>query len=499
MKKKYGLMGGLLLAGLLLTACGGDNKAATEDSETKSTKDKITWMAMLHTASPPSGDITEKLEDYTGIDIEFNWVPDASKEEKINAALASQTLADIVSLTQITNTTVRQAMASGMFWDVEDYLKDYDNLSQISEDRLEASRISGHIYGVPFQKPIARYGVLVRQDWLDNLGLAVPHTYEELKEVAKAFTENDPDGNGTKDTVGFVDRQESYSVGFKAMAINFGAGNLFDLVDGKVTPSFMQDEFKEAMEWYREIYTNGWMNSDFAVMSKNDQKDYIVQGNGGIVISGLFDGRNYKMAAEGTEEADQEWTLINDITYGDVERRTVSDTNSGMGGWLAIPKSEVKTEADLKVVLQFINDLMDEEPFNLMTNGIEGVHYEITDDGAYKRTDDTAWQQEVQPFAGSRPSELVETYKSTDALQNESNEMIAENEEFAVLNIAQPLDSETYTSSWSTLIEGIEDAYYKYMLGEIEMDGFDAAVDSFLSGGGQAIIDEFTEAYNATK
>lgn len=32
-----------------------------------------------------------------------------------------------------------------------------------------------------FSKPMARYGVLVRQDWLDNLGLEVPKTYDDLK------------------------------------------------------------------------------------------------------------------------------------------------------------------------------------------------------------------------------------------------------------------------------------------------------------------------------
>lgn len=498
-KKFVGIVGSLLMASLVLGACGGKEDASKGSAEAKSDKDSISWMTMLHTAAPPSGDIEKQLEEYTGMDIEFNWVPDASKEEKINASLASDSLADIVSLTQINSTTVRNAMTSGMFWDVEEYLDDYPNLAKISEGTLESARVGGHIYGVPFQKPMARYGVLVRQDWLDNLGLEVPKTYDDLKKVAQDFTENDPDGNGVKDTVGFVDREESYSVGFKAMTVNFGAGNLFDVVDGKITPSFMQDEFKDAMEWYREIYANGWMNSDFTVMSKNDQKDYIVQGKGGIVISGLFDGNNYKTAAMGTEEEDQEWALINDITVDGGERRAVSDTNGGMGGWLAIPKSYVKTEEDLKVVLQFINDLSDEEPFTLMTQGVEGVHYEITEDGAYKRIDDTKWTQEVQPFAGSRPSELVKDFKTTSELSNLSTEKIAENADYAIINPAQSLSSETYDLEWSTLIEPIEDAYYLYMMGEIEMDGFDEAVDNFLASGGQAIIDEFTDSYNETK
>lgn len=505
--KKFNLVASTLVATILLGVAGGSAaQAASAGSapqspvvagQNESSKDTVTWMAMLHTPTPPSGDVEAMLEEYVGVDIEFTWVPDASKEERINAALASNTLADIVSLTQISNTTVRQALGSGLFWDVEPYLAEFDNLSQISEATLDAARISGHIYGVPYQKPIARYGTLVRKDWLDNLGLEVPHTLEELREVARAFTEDDPDGNGEDDTVGFVERAESYAVGFRNLTGYFGADNNFTVTeDNQVIPTFMQDEFKEAMEYYRDIYANGWMNSDFAVMPKQDQKDYLVNGRGGIVFSGLFDANNYMTAAIGTpQEEVMEWAIINDMTYGDVERRVLSDTNGGMGGWLAIPKTSVETEEDLRVVLGVINDLIDIEPYTLMTQGIEGVHYEIDEDGVYQRIDDTAWQQEVQPFSSSRPSELVTTFKSSSEYTNLANELIADNAQYAVTNPAQSLDSETYTSQWSTLIEGVEDAYYQYMMGDIEMDGFDAAVETFLANGGQAIIDEYTAAY----
>lgn len=509
-KAKWGIiLGFMLLFTISLVGCGGgsadkdvDSEPADNDTEDTATSDKdtISWMAMLHTPAPPSGDIQERLEEYTGMKIEFNWVPDASKDERINAALASGTLADIVSLTDIKNTTVRNSLSSGMFWDVEPYLKDYPNLANISEDRLEASRIEGHIYGVPFQKPIARYGVLVRKDWLDNLGLDVPHTLDDLYEVARAFTEDDPDGNGVDDTVGFVERNESFYVGMRSLSGYFGAGNWFTITDDdEVIPSFTQPEYKEAMEWFRDVYENGWMNSDFTVMAKNDQKDYIIQGKGGIVLSGLFEARNYVAEAQGTEEENMEWELINDMTYKDVPRRILSDTNGGMGGWLAIPKSEVETEEDLAVVLQFINDLMDEEPFRLMTEGVEGVHFEINENDEYVRIDDDQWQQEVQPFSSSRPSELVDTFKSTSELKNLADERIAENEEYAIIDPTQSLNSETYNTEWSTLIEGVEDAYYKYMMGEYEMEDYDKAIDTFMNNGGSKIIDEFTESYLENK
>lgn len=43
---------------------------------------------------------------------------------------------------------------------------------------------------------------MVRKDWLDKLGLDVPKTLDDVVEVARAFKNDDPDGNGVDDTWG---------------------------------------------------------------------------------------------------------------------------------------------------------------------------------------------------------------------------------------------------------------------------------------------------------
>ena len=47
---------------------------------------------------------------------------------------------------------------------------------------------------------LPNHAIVIRKDWLDNLGLEVPTTPEELLAVAEAFTYDDPDGNGVDDT-----------------------------------------------------------------------------------------------------------------------------------------------------------------------------------------------------------------------------------------------------------------------------------------------------------
>ena len=64
--------------------------------------------------------------------------------------------------------------------------------------------IDGKLYGIYRERPLSRQGIVIRKDWLDNLGLDMPKTVDELYETAKAFTEKDPDQNGKNDTIGFA-------------------------------------------------------------------------------------------------------------------------------------------------------------------------------------------------------------------------------------------------------------------------------------------------------
>lgn len=61
-----------------------------------------------------------------------------------------------------------------MFWEVSPYLDEFPNLAKISQDTRTSASIAGKLYGVPFQKSLARNGVVIRKDWLDKLGLQVP-------------------------------------------------------------------------------------------------------------------------------------------------------------------------------------------------------------------------------------------------------------------------------------------------------------------------------------
>ncbi|GGO63149.1 sugar ABC transporter substrate-binding protein [Microbacterium nanhaiense] len=482
------------IAGLALTGCGagGGGESAADSKE-------ISWMTVVHTPSTPeaNGPIETAIEEATGYQIDFTWVPAASSGEKLTSAIASSTLADVVTLNSITSSPIRKALSDGQFWEISDYIDDYPNLAKIDEQTRTDASIDGKLYGVPMQKIKARYGVLVRQDWLDNLGLEVPHTIEELSEVALAFTNEDPDGNGKNDTTGFVDRQESFGVGLRSLSGYFGAGSVFELNENdEMVASFTTDAFKEAMEWYRGLYNEGAVNQEFVTLQKQNQYDAIAQNKGGIVVTGIWEARNFQALAESADpNTPMDWALINDITYDDVPRRILTDTAGGVGGWYAMPKSEVKDEDELRTILDFLDKMSSEEVFGIMTNGVEGEHFEYDADGAVTILDQGLWDREVQPFLSSRMSDDLVIYPSNVKYVNQSDEMMAEQEQYVVTNPAQSLSSETFDARWNEVNTAIGDAYTKYMVGQYEMEDYEAAVEKERAGDLGKIEAEFTAAY----
>ncbi|GIN71861.1 sugar ABC transporter substrate-binding protein [Bacillus sp. J14TS2] len=486
---------------LFLSGCNESSSSSNSSDEGIGQNEgmEITWLNILHTASPPTDTVLNEIESKTNTKIKFSWIPDASKEERINTSLASDSLADIVTLTILENSSVRNALKSGMFWNVEDYLDEFPNLKEISQEIRESASIEGKLYGVPLQKDVARNGVVIRKDWLDNLDLSVPKTTDELMNIAKAFTDDDPDGNGKNDTTGFMDRSDLVYGVFKTIGSYFGTPTDWEVDnEGNFTAEFETDAYIETMDYMKELYENGWINKDFAVTAKTDQQENFAQGKGGIYVGALFDSKNLKNMADGIQD-EMELALVNDITSESHSERAIWSAGNGIGGLLAFPRSEVKDEAELKRLLKFVNDLMDPEMFTLMTYGIEGTHYEINDDGAYEITNQDLWQQEVQPFASSRPKETGYDLKDPNPLKAEADKKIAENAEYAVFNPAFPLESPTNTAQGSELEKIITDATYQYILGEISVDDFKKEVEKWNKQGGNTIKEEYKEAYKASE
>lgn len=74
---------------------------------------------------------------------------------------------------------------------------------RIDEEVVDAFYMNEALYGFPISSGNGCI-TYIRKDWLDQLNLSMPKNYKEYIEVLRAFTNEDPDGNGKNDTYGIT-------------------------------------------------------------------------------------------------------------------------------------------------------------------------------------------------------------------------------------------------------------------------------------------------------
>ena len=154
---------------------------------------------------------TRFLKDDLNIEVVYDWVASSSDAgEKMNLCIGSGTIPELMN---VNAAQYRALLKYDMIQPLDQYFDDYasDTLKGYVESGGEElkkciSNDKGEMMAIPATN-ITAGGInemWIRQDWLDNLGLEVPRTWDELVTVAEAFVTQDPDGNGEADTLSLI-------------------------------------------------------------------------------------------------------------------------------------------------------------------------------------------------------------------------------------------------------------------------------------------------------
>lgn len=153
------------------------------------------------------------------------------------------------------------------------------NLTAVFEKEPEllarAKDRNGEIYSLvkklPLRPQVCGNVLYINKDWMDNLGLEMPKTYEELEKVLETFKNQDADGDGDPgNEIGITGAasQLSLSGALRNYLFPFGtmvsrSDNYMGLLDG--TPVFMpaEDNYKEAVKWFHRLYKKGIIDPEF--------------------------------------------------------------------------------------------------------------------------------------------------------------------------------------------------------------------------------------------
>ncbi|MBO9609746.1 MAG: extracellular solute-binding protein [Paenibacillaceae bacterium] len=514
MKPKFNWVGGITAATMLtglLAACSGakDGKpsAATgtpaasstpkaSAKETPKEPKKISMMMVYYFAEPPKKDniMIQKIEEMTNTKLDITWVPNSAYDNKVNATIASGSLPMVFNVQNNKLAPILTGVKSDMFWEVGPYLANYPNLKTLyNEQTTYNASIDGKLYGMPHQRPLGLQMLLYRKDWLDNLGLKVPQTIDDVYQMAKAFTEQDPDKNGKKDTVGFEEFMPSLisPQGFAVVAAWHGAPNGYGVKDGKLFPAFTTDEYLNAMKFYRKLFSEKTMNQDFAAIQQANAWDAIANGKAGMYPAVVAHATipNWQPLYQSNPNAKLDF--VTRIKGPQGERVFASN---GFNGMYMFPKSSIKTEAELKDVLDFIDKLSDPKVEQLLVNGIEGRHFKM-DNGKPVRTDQKLYDDEVTSVIELLVTNWKPKLMTGSPMDDKVNKTYVDNAAIAVANPTLPLVSQTQIEKGSELDKLINDARVKYIYGELDDAGWQKAIEQWKTSGGNKIIDEYNTEY----
>ena len=240
---------------------------------------------------------TRLLKEDFNIEVVYDWVASSSDfDEKMNLCIGSGAIPDLMN---VNAAQYRALLKYDMIQPLDQYFEDYasDALKGYVESGGEElkkciSNDKGEMMAIPAPN-ITAGGInemWIRQDWLDNLGLEVPRTWDEMAAVAEAFVTQDPDGNGEADTIGILGPGNSDHM--NAIGGNqFGLDPLFSSFqsypqywlqdeDGTVKYGSIQPETRTALEKIQKLYTDKLIDPEMLVRS--NCQEAVLSGKVGI-------------------------------------------------------------------------------------------------------------------------------------------------------------------------------------------------------------------------
>ncbi|MBD0384051.1 extracellular solute-binding protein [Paenibacillus sedimenti] len=500
------MLGTLLLASSALAACSGSKVeeskqgAAAEAPKAEDNKPYPIKLVINQVGEipPKDSELEKQIESYTNTDLDIQWLPASAYDEKINVMVASGELPTIIKLNN--NPTVTGHLRSGIFWEIGPYLKDYKNLTAQNKVYYDNLSVEGKLYGIPLYRDLGRAQLQYRKDWLDALGLQPPKTLDDWYNVIKAMTLNDPDKNGKNDTYGLLLEKKYNLDAFSTLtrlAVTQGAPNKWSVDDkGNFTPEFMTEPFFQTLQMLKRLYAEKLINQDFAAVDTTETEKQYESGRAGIKIT-AGNAYNWQLKVEKVVP-----TAKIDVSQVEGVSGVAVPAEPGNAGSWAIPKAAVKTEAELKKVLSFIDKLMDPKMATLLVKGVEGKHWK--DAGEFTEVlDRDADLKEVKPYRDTFPNRgesynIAKKAKQPDLFLKSSN-IPAQNEKYIVPNPAYTLLSDTFSERGKELELMITDAETKFIMGKLDEAGWKADIEKWKKAGGEKMMQEYKEAYEKSK
>ncbi len=254
-------------------------------------------------------------EEVLGIKIKYDWTAKGDLyRQKFGASIASGNIPDVI---QVNAQQLRELSNAGL---IEDLTEVYDKfaspltqqvLSEEGDGPFQTATIDGKLMGIPQTGSSIEDADLlwIRTDWLKELGLAPPKSMDDLLAISKAFTEEDPDRNGQKDTYGLAATKYLGDpvMGLVDLMAGYDAFPNIWIKDkqGKLVYGGIQPEVKTALKVIQGIYSKGQLDPEFALKDGEKAGKWIAAGKIGMIYGEQW--ASFLVQSSRDNDSDADW------------------------------------------------------------------------------------------------------------------------------------------------------------------------------------------------
>lgn len=386
MRKAFALMVVTALLGSVVGCSTKDvNTSKAGTGEGGELKELSYWVEMNPNVVPVAQNLNEveyfkQLEERTGVKVNFLHPPVGQGAEQFKLLIASRNdLPDVIETGWLTAYPggPEKAIKDGIIIPLNDLIDEYAPnykkvLEQDPELMKQAKTDSGTIYGfhaINIGPNRAFSGLILRQDWLDDLGLENPTTIAEWETLLTKFKEEK--GAQYPLSLGLAELK-----GGNLFNTAFKIGESFYLDEnGKVQYGPLKQEYKEYLTLLNDWYKKGLIDPDFASIDSKAVDSNILNGKSGATFGyvGGDIGRWMKAAT------DPNFKLIGAhnpvMNKGEKPMFLGEFTHKIRGGSVAITTAA----KDPAAIAKWLDYRYTDEGTTLKNYGIEGLTYEMVD------------------------------------------------------------------------------------------------------------------------
>ncbi|MBU3113085.1 extracellular solute-binding protein [Clostridium lacusfryxellense] len=297
MKKTRALVSILLIVSVLSTGCGSKNSSGSDTKakginssanyglkdvkfplEKKENLKFITQSSPLAPKNPNDKLIFQRFEKDTNVHIDWTNYTNDQFAEKKNLDIASGDLPDAIFDAGMSDYDLLRYGKQGIIVPLEDTINQYmPNLKKILDSHPDYKKIitapDGHIYSLPWIEELGTGKEAIQalddipwinKKWLDELGLKMPTTTDELEKVLIAFKNMKLEVK--TDVIPMSFRVNGGGEDCSMLLGSFGLGDNYDhyvvTEDGKVVYTLAQDGYKTGVQWLNKLQKQGLIDKE---------------------------------------------------------------------------------------------------------------------------------------------------------------------------------------------------------------------------------------------